>query len=103
MTVEPITAVVFDKDGTLFDFRATWGHFTARLIDHLAQGERALGARLERALGFHVATETFAPDSIVIAGTAAEMAGAAARVLPDRPDGGRGAADAGPAAWPVSG
>lgn len=31
-----IDAAIFDKDGTLFDFRATWGGWTARAIDHLA-------------------------------------------------------------------
>ena len=31
-----ITAAIFDKDGTLFDFRATWGGWTARVIERLA-------------------------------------------------------------------
>ena len=30
-----IDAVIFDKDGTLFDFRASWGGWTDRLIGEL--------------------------------------------------------------------
>ena len=32
------TALVFDKDGTLFDFHATWGAWSAGFIQELAGG-----------------------------------------------------------------
>lgn len=65
-------AAIFDKDGTLFDFRATWGGWTARAIDHLADhgADRAL---LARRLGYDVATGVFAKDSPVIASTTPEL------------------------------
>ena len=30
-----IDGLIFDKDGTLFDFHATWARWTADLITHL--------------------------------------------------------------------
>ena len=33
-----LKGIVFDKDGTLFDFNATWGAWTAGLIASEAQG-----------------------------------------------------------------
>lgn len=65
-------AAIFDKDGTLFDFRATWGGWTARAIDHLA-GHGADRARLARRLGYDVAAGVFAKDSPVIASTTPEL------------------------------
>ncbi len=80
-----IDAVVFDKDGTLFDFRKSWGGFVRRAIDDLA-GSAPTDARhradLARALGFDLATGAFAPDSPVIAGTAEDIADHLLPVLP---------------------
>jgi phosphoglycolate phosphatase len=68
-----LDAVIFDKDGTLFDFRASWGGWTIRLIDSLvALG--ASGPALEEALGFDLRTKQFAADSLVIAATTPEIA-----------------------------
>ena len=63
-----IDAVIFDKDGTLFDFRASWGAWTQSLLAEL--GQPGLG----RVLGFDPATGDFAPDSPVIAMTTPEIA-----------------------------
>ncbi len=63
-----IDAVIFDKDGTLFDFRASWGAWTRSLLAEL--GQPGLGA----VLGFDPATGDFAPDSPVIALTTPEIA-----------------------------
>ncbi len=68
-----IDAVIFDKDGTLFDFRASWGGWTERLIGRLA----GLGAAPEvvaAVLGYDRARREFAPDSPVIAQTTPEIA-----------------------------
>ncbi len=68
-----ITAAIFDKDGTLFDFRESWGAWTQLLMEELcAQG--ADEPTLSRLLGFDRPTKTFAPDSIVIAATTHEIA-----------------------------
>lgn len=69
-----IRAIVFDKDGTLFDFRATWSAATTRMIAELVGPDAELQARLERAIGFDMGTATFDPASVVIAGTLDELA-----------------------------
>ena len=46
-----IQGVLFDKDGTLFDFNATWGNWTERLIETETAGRPAERARLARILG----------------------------------------------------
>ncbi|MGY6411839.1 MAG: HAD family hydrolase [Alkalilacustris sp.] len=67
--MDSIGGVVFDKDGTLYDFEATWGRWTLDLIAGLAQGDGALARRLAAAVGFDLAQRRFDPDSPVIAGT----------------------------------
>ena len=78
-----IRAVIFDKDGTLFDFRQSWGDWAARLLADLA-GDEAERARLGAAVGFDTVARDFHPDSPVIAGTAAEVAEALQAALPGR-------------------
>ncbi|MBM3615745.1 MAG: HAD family hydrolase [Alphaproteobacteria bacterium] len=67
-----IDAAIFDKDGTLFDFRATWGGWTARAVDHLA-GHGADRDALAWRLGYDLAAGVFAKDSPVIASTTPEL------------------------------
>lgn len=71
-----IRGLVFDKDGTLFDFRATWSVWTRRLLLELTAGEEGRAAVIGRAIGYDLATGDFAPDSYVIAHTPAEIADA---------------------------
>lgn len=68
-----IDAVIFDKDGTLFDFRSSWGVWAQNLIAELAT-DADHAVRLGRVLGYDVGTATFAPDSPVIAMTTPEIA-----------------------------
>jgi phosphoglycolate phosphatase len=77
---------LFDKDGTLFDFRATWGAWSLKVLEELAAGDLALLGRLGDAIGFDVATRDFAPHSSVIAHTAPEIARDLLPHLPGRPD-----------------
>ncbi len=68
-----IDGVVFDKDGTLFDFRLAWGPWVRRVLGDLApDAQRA--AEMGRALGFDLDTGSFAADSVVIAATVEESA-----------------------------
>lgn len=76
-----IDGLLFDKDGTLFDFRVSWGGWAARFLRQVALDE-AHTARLGRAIGYDLALGTFAPDSPVIAATAADIAAALAPELP---------------------
>ncbi len=75
-------AIIFDKDGTLFDFRATWDIWAADLIEELAAGDPGLQARLMAELRFDPVTRGFHPDSPVIAGTNREAAECVARAMP---------------------
>ncbi|MBY6082726.1 HAD family hydrolase [Ruegeria arenilitoris] len=71
-----IDALVFDKDGTLFDFAATWGAFGKAVLLRLSEGDNARASVLGKSIGFDFATETYSEDSIVIAGTVDEVADA---------------------------
>jgi phosphoglycolate phosphatase len=77
-----VLGVVFDKDGTLFDFLATWGGWAARFLDELAAGDRAQAARLADAIGFRPERGDFAPGSPVIAGTPDDIAEGLLPLLP---------------------
>ncbi|GAA0310612.1 HAD family hydrolase [Rhodovulum strictum] len=70
----PITAILFDKDGTLFDFHGSWAGWAAGILDQLAAGDGARHAALARAVGFDPEAQRFRPDSIAIAATVEEVA-----------------------------
>jgi phosphoglycolate phosphatase len=76
-----IDAIIFDKDGTLFDFRASWGAWAASLLREFA-AEGHDPARLGAAIGFDPVAHAFCPDSPVIAGTPDEIAEALLPALP---------------------
>lgn len=69
-----IAGIIFDKDGTLFDFEATWGAWARDIVTQLAGGDAARAGRLAGAIGYDMAAGRFARDSAVIAGTVAEVA-----------------------------
>lgn len=69
-----LRGLLFDKDGTLFNFMATWGEWTRVLLEDLASGSADLTATLGQAVGYDVRSGRFAPDSPVIAHTPAEIA-----------------------------
>lgn len=78
-----IRGIIFDKDGTLFDFQATWSAWAQRLLLDLAAGDTDKAARLGEAIGFHTGAGCFAPDSPVIAGTPGDIAEALLPHLPE--------------------
>lgn len=78
-----IDGILFDKDGTLFDFRKSWGGWAQLLLARLAD-DPAHAARLAAAIGYLPETRDFDPSSVVIAGTAAEVAAALLPLLPGR-------------------
>ncbi len=77
-----ITGILFDKDGTLFDFNATWRDWTEGLLLELARGDSLRAGRLAMVLGYDLAEGRFNPDSIVIAHTSQEVAEALLPHLP---------------------
>lgn len=60
-----IEAIIFDKDGTLFDFQATWGAWCTGMIEVEAAGDQALGSRIADVLGYDPVSRRFQPDSVI--------------------------------------
>ncbi len=79
----PIDAILFDKDGTLFDFANTWGAFGRNVLLRLSDGDHTRAAELGRVIGFDLEQVTYSEDSIVIAGTVEEIAEVLVPHLPD--------------------
>ena len=79
-----LKAVLFDKDGTLFDFHTTWSHWAHEVLHDLAAGDAALVARLAETVDYDLAARRFRPTSPVIAGTNREAAECLASALPGR-------------------
>lgn len=77
-----IGAVLFDKDGTLFDFGATWDGWGMRVIQELSGGEDERARDLAMTVRYDLSTARFLPDSPVIAGTNREVAACLLRALP---------------------
>ena len=69
-----IRAVLFDKDGTLIDFRATWLPAYEKIVGELFAAEGAAADALLVAGGYHRASGRIDPRSVLAAGTNAEIA-----------------------------
>jgi len=81
-----IKGVLFDKDGTLFDYNATWGAWTLGMLEKEAKGDPQILTQLADVLGYDVDNQVFFPDSLVIASTAGELADAILTVVSDDRD-----------------
>ncbi|WP_339107744.1 HAD family hydrolase [Thioclava sp. GXIMD4216] len=77
-----IAALLFDKDGTLFDFHATWSAWARDLLQHLSDGDPALATVLAEAIDYDLRAGRFRPSSVAIAGTMDEIVAALAAHLP---------------------
>jgi phosphoglycolate phosphatase len=77
-----IRGVVFDKDGTLFDFQATWGAWCRQMIRDESGGDPILATGLADSLGYDLGAGRFRPDSVVIASTVETVAERILDVLP---------------------
>jgi phosphoglycolate phosphatase len=69
-----IKAVLFDKDGTLLDFDATWATPQEQAASFAANGDELLSKRLLVAGGMNPGTRTTAAGSLFAAGNALEIA-----------------------------
>ncbi len=78
---ETYKAVLFDKDGTLFDFRGTWDVWAAEFLPTLCDGDSDALNTLAQAIGFDLGAGSFLPTSMAIAGTNREMSEVMARAL----------------------
>jgi len=68
------TGVVFDKDGTLLDFAATWDPAIARAIEILADGDITAGIRIAEGLGYDLAGRVTPPGAKLFAASNAAVA-----------------------------
>lgn len=82
MRASGLRGVLFDKDGTLFDFTATWRGAVLRLLDLLAPGDGPRQAAIGAALGFDPAQGRFMAGSPVVAGSVHDVAEAMAPHVP---------------------
>jgi phosphoglycolate phosphatase len=64
-----IKGILFDKDGTLVDFNATWLSIADFMAMDAAEGDRWKADRLLAAAGFDFVNKRFRPDSIFASGT----------------------------------
>ena len=78
-----IRGIVFDKDGTLFDFRASWGRWAQGFIAQSARDANHAKV-LANAIGYLPESNGFEPDSPVIAATAVDIAEALLPHLPGK-------------------
>lgn len=72
----PPKGLLFDKDGTMFDFHRTWPPLLTALAENLAAGRKGLVGELLRAIGHDDAAGRFLPGSIGAAGDTFALADA---------------------------
>ena len=71
-----IRGVLFDKDGTLFDFHGTWGPILREVAETLAGDRPGLVPGMLAAIGYREETGRFEAGSIAAAGNTFELADA---------------------------
>ncbi|MEM7376540.1 MAG: HAD family hydrolase [Pseudomonadota bacterium] len=69
---DAVDLVVFDKDGTLFEFEATWGAWVDAVVRELAT-PACPAAALAQSVGYDLASARFESDALVIAGSGDEV------------------------------
>lgn len=69
-----IRGVLFDKDGVLIDFEATWDPVIRKVADEIARGDPGLAARLLVLGGYDEARGLARPGTVLAAGTPPDVA-----------------------------
>ena len=78
-----IKAIIFDKDGTLFDFQSSWGEWWSDLLPELCKKDSQKIQKIANALRFDLSKKRFFRDSQFIAGTLDETLEIILECLPD--------------------
>jgi len=79
-----LRGLLFDKDGTLFDFHRSWGPWLAGFLTEVSSNQ-AHKNQLAKALGFDSQSEIFHPGSVFVHDTLEEILDAVLPLLPDWP------------------
>ncbi|WP_428651361.1 HAD family hydrolase [Roseibium sp.] len=79
-----LKAVLFDKDGTLFNFTDTWAYYCDRMVDRLARNDDLLKDRLAAAVGFDRKRRVFVTGSLIVNASADEVNEAWLDLLPGK-------------------
>ncbi|NBB49889.1 HAD-IA family hydrolase [Rhizobium sp. CRIBSB] len=69
-----IAGILFDKDGTLLDFDASWGPVNRKVALMAADGDQTLADRLLTACGMDPVTGAIVPDSLFASANTVEIA-----------------------------
>jgi len=69
----PVRAILFDKDGTLFDFTRSWYRWTSGMLLHFAHGDEAHASRVAEIIGIDWRNRTFHPWCTIIHGMPTEL------------------------------
>ncbi len=77
--------LLFDKDGTLFDFHQSWSLWARGLIDGLSDGDLGRRADLSRCLEYDYENKAFYPGALSVSGTVRQQAEVLSPVLSDWP------------------
>ena len=78
-----LTGIIFDKDGTLFDFNQTWGKWAETFLTQISEGDDNKATRLGTLIGYDLFHNRFNEHSVVIAGTPYEIAQKLIKEIPD--------------------
>ena len=74
MMPEPVEALLFDKDGTLFAFHQTWVPINHAAALSASNGDRKLAQSLLKAAGYDPDRDDIVPDGLLAAGNTVEIA-----------------------------
>ena len=77
-----IRGIVFDKDGTLFDYQKTWVVWCDSVLEELSDGNVDLKERLAEVCGFDLKAQKFVVGSVIVNASAEEVNATWASVLP---------------------
>lgn len=77
-----VDGILFDKDGTLFDFHTTWGAWARTIIEDLAARHAVPVGNIADEIHYDLAAGQFLRSSPIIAGTNRQAAECVARAIP---------------------
>lgn len=78
-----IKGIIFDKDGTLFDFQQSWGTITFNFLIGLAGDNKQKLSDLAKVLKFDLTKKMFQTDSSFVSGTVSQTIDLISPLLPN--------------------